>query len=55
MTQRNDWDLDLFIEAIPFDETRKYTQRVLGRWLAYRWLYGTGDPKDRVPHLPLRL
>jgi soluble lytic murein transglycosylase len=55
MTQRNDWDLDLFIEAIPFDETRKYTQRVLGRWLAYRWLYGTGEPKDRVPHLPLRL
>lgn len=55
MTQRNDWDLDLFIEAIPFDETRKYTQRVLGRWFAYRWLYGTGDPADRVPHLPLRL
>jgi soluble lytic murein transglycosylase len=52
-TQRSDWDLDLFIEAIPFDETRKYTQRVLGRWLAYRWLYGSGPPEDRVPHLPL--
>ena len=55
MAQRSGWDLDLFIEAIPFDETRKYTQRVLGRWLAYRWLYGTGEPADRVPHLPLRL
>jgi soluble lytic murein transglycosylase len=55
MSQRGDWDLDLFIEAIPFDETRKYTQRVLGRWLAYRWLYGAGEPADRVPHLPLRL
>lgn len=55
MDERKGWDLDLFIEAIPFDETRRYTQRVLGRWFAYRWLYGDGDAAGRIPHLPLRL
>jgi soluble lytic murein transglycosylase len=50
---RGDWDLDLFIESIPYDETRKYTQSVLGRWLAYRWLYGQGSPQERLPYLPL--
>lgn len=48
--RRGEWTLDLFIEAIPFDETRKYTQSVLGRWMTYRWLYGEGD--DRIPFLP---
>jgi soluble lytic murein transglycosylase len=51
--ERGDWELDLFIEAIPYDETRKYTQSVLGRWLAYRWLYGEGEPHARLPYLPL--
>src|SRR5690606_7774557 len=52
LTERGEWDLDLFIEAIPYDETRNYTQSVLGRWHAYRWLYGAGDPSDRIPLLP---
>jgi soluble lytic murein transglycosylase len=51
--ERGEWELDLFIESIPFDETRKYTQSVLGRWLAYRWLYGEGEPSQRLPYLPL--
>lgn len=51
--ERGGWDLDLFIESIPYDETRKYTQSVLGRWLAYRWLYGQGEPHERLPYLPL--
>ena len=50
--QRGNWDLDLFVEAIPYDETRKYTQSVFGRWWAYRWIYGEGEPADRVPLLP---
>lgn len=50
--QRGSWDLDLFIEAIPYDETRKYTQSVFGRWWAYRWIYGEGEPAERVPLLP---
>jgi soluble lytic murein transglycosylase len=53
LRERGDWELDLFLESIPFDETRKYTQSVLGRWLAYRWLYGQGEPEQRLPYLPL--
>lgn len=55
--ERGTWDLDLFIEAIPFDETRHYTQSVLGRWWAYRWLYAGKDsePASRVPYMPLTI
>lgn len=52
LRERGAWELDLFIEAIPYDETRKYTQSVFGRWWAYRWIYGEGEPADRVPLLP---
>jgi soluble lytic murein transglycosylase len=56
LDERRAWDLDVFIEGIPYDETRKYTQSVLGRWLAYRVLYGEGDdPLARVPYLDLKL
>ncbi|PRQ04119.1 Soluble lytic murein transglycosylase precursor [Enhygromyxa salina] len=55
LQQRGSWDLDLFVEAIPFDETRRYTQSVLGRWAAYSWLYGDGDDADRMPYIPLRI
>jgi soluble lytic murein transglycosylase len=42
--------LDEFVEAIPYDETRGYTKRVLASFFAYSWLYdGTGS----VPPLPL--
>jgi soluble lytic murein transglycosylase len=30
---------DLFIELIPYEETRKYTKRVLTSWTAYLYLY----------------
>lgn len=53
LRERGSWELDLFIESIPYDETRKYTQSVLGRWLAYRWLYARGEPSERLPYLPL--
>jgi len=53
---RGTLDLDVFIEGIPYDETRKYTQSVLGRWLAYRVLYGTADDlRDRLPYLALTI
>jgi soluble lytic murein transglycosylase len=55
LKKRGDWDADLFVEAIPYDETRRYTRNVLGRWFAYRWLYGDGPAESRVPYLPLRL
>jgi soluble lytic murein transglycosylase len=53
--ERGNWDLDLFVEAIPFDETRHYTQSVLGRWAAYRWLYGAGEGAQRLPYIPLKI
>jgi soluble lytic murein transglycosylase len=43
--------LDEFVEAIPYDETRGYTKRVLGTYFAYSWLYGATDA--RIPPLPL--
>jgi soluble lytic murein transglycosylase len=52
---RGSWDLDLFVESIPFDETRHYTQSVLGRWAAYCWLYRSGDAADRMPYIPLQI
>ena len=52
--KRGEWDLDLFIESIPYDETRKYTQSVLERWMVYRWLYVRGTPEERLPLLPLQ-
>ena len=53
LKERGKWDLDLFVEAIPYDETRHYTQSVLGRWWAYRWLYSPGAAAAKVPYLPL--
>ncbi len=43
--------LDEFVEAIPYDETRGYTKRVLASFFAYSWLY---DGNGAVPPLPLR-
>jgi soluble lytic murein transglycosylase len=50
-----DQDLDLFIESIPFSETRRYARNVMGRWFAYRWLYGEGEPSQRIPLLPSKV
>jgi len=52
LARRGEWTLDLFIESIPFKETRHYTQSVLGRWMTYRWLYTAGKPDERIPFLP---
>ena len=57
LERRKSWDFDLFIEAIPFDETRAYTQSVLERWLTYRWLHGSQQTpaSQRIPYLPLAI
>ena len=46
---------DEWIEAIPYDETRGYTKRVLSSYFAYLWLSGPGTADERVPTLPLPL
>lgn len=46
--------LDLFVESIPFDETRGYTKRVLASFLTYQWLYGEQLP-GKVPPIVFQL
>jgi soluble lytic murein transglycosylase len=38
LCERGTWDYDEFGEAIPFDETRNYTKRVLSSYFAYSYL-----------------
>ena len=42
--------LDVFIEEIPYDETRRYTRRVLQTYGVYQWL-----ADERLPPLPAAL
>lgn len=35
-------DLEVFVEEIPFDETRQYVKRVVFSWEEYRRIYGGG-------------
>jgi soluble lytic murein transglycosylase len=39
-------DPDLFIEEIPYDETRNYVKTVLQSAAMYRWLYHDGHPSS---------
>jgi soluble lytic murein transglycosylase len=52
VSERPSDDFDLFVERIPYDETRLYTKRVLGSMLAYELLYGDEGSSEalRVPH-----
>jgi soluble lytic murein transglycosylase len=55
LCQRGDWAVDEFGEAIPYDETRNYTKRVLSSFFAYSYLndgtipvVGNEIPKDVI-------
>ncbi len=59
LKDHGDLDLDAWVEAIPYDETRGYTKRVLSSFLTYNWLMpdkagGKGDLLSRIPVVPLR-
>jgi soluble lytic murein transglycosylase len=41
---RQDMELDLFIENIPYSQTRGYTKRVLSSYAVYSFLYGENRP-----------
>jgi soluble lytic murein transglycosylase len=44
--------VDIWIESIPFDETRLYVKRVLSYWVLYDYRLGNKNPKrlrDRIP------
>ena len=47
-------DLDLFVELVPYDETRNYIKRVLSSQAAYAYLYDPTALKEPLG-LPLRL
>jgi soluble lytic murein transglycosylase len=38
---RRDDDVEVWVEAIPFDETRHYVKRVMLSWEEYRRIYGS--------------
>ncbi len=40
--------LDVFIEEIPYDETRRYTRRVLQTYGVYQWLANEQLPELRA-------
>lgn len=42
VSQRGGEELDLFVELIPYDETRGYVKRVISSQAAYAWLYDRG-------------
>ncbi|MEM6960691.1 MAG: hypothetical protein AAF550_02975, partial [Myxococcota bacterium] len=50
LRSRGDLPLDAFIETIPFEETRRYTRRVLQTYGVYAWL-----EEEKLPVWPLQL
>jgi soluble lytic murein transglycosylase len=50
---RGNDELDVFVEQIPFDETRGYVKRVLASQAAYAFLYAR-PTLDEVLSLPAR-
>jgi soluble lytic murein transglycosylase len=45
-------DFDLWVEHIPYEETRNYTKRVIGTMAAYELLYARDRPSEAL-HAPL--
>jgi soluble lytic murein transglycosylase len=44
LKEHKDFELDEFLESIPYDETRNYTKRVLASFATYSWLYFPDHP-----------
>jgi soluble lytic murein transglycosylase len=41
-------EIGLWVEDIPYDQTRDYTKRVIGSYLAYQWLAGRDEIDAKV-------
>ncbi len=54
LRERPSMDFDVWVEAIPFNETRRYTKRVLASRAAYAFLYES-NIADEMMVLPIRL
>ncbi len=46
LTERAGYDFDVWVERIPYDETQKYTKRVIGTMAAYELLYWSDQPTE---------
>jgi soluble lytic murein transglycosylase len=46
LTERAGYDFDVWVERIPYDETQKYTKRVIGSMAAYEFLYWSDRPTE---------
>ena len=53
LRERPEQRLDVWVEDIPYDETRRYTRRVLQSWGIYSWL-DRGELAPLDPRLPQR-
>ncbi len=52
--QNTPLSVDEFVEAIPYDETRGYTKRVMSSYFTYAWLAAkSAKLADRLPPFPL--
>jgi soluble lytic murein transglycosylase len=49
MKERGSWDRDAWAEEIPYDETRRYSKRVIASYFTYRYLR-----HDEIPVFPNR-
>lgn len=45
-------DIALWVEDIPYDQTRNYTKRVIGSYAAYQWLRGIRELDPSVLNAP---
>ena len=54
MKERPDMDFDVWVESIPFAETRTYFKHVLASRSAYAWLYDRGSAEATM-RLPARV
>jgi soluble lytic murein transglycosylase len=48
LDERPGEDFDVWVERIPYEETRNYTKRVLGSMAAYEMLYPQGHPSEAL-------
>ncbi len=57
--KNGDLSVDLFVEAVPYVESRQYVRKILVSSVIYAGLYGKGDPREAArlfyPDLPFRL
>ena len=48
ITKRPTDDFDVWVERIPYEETRNYTKRVIGTMAAYEFLYTRDQPSEAL-------